>query len=382
MMRYLLLVIVLACAALPSHAQLDSAAIAATDSELLLRAQQVDSTYKWLKDFRDVINDVADRGGRQKQKERIKQATDAFLKLYDNINTAKITAVPPVRIQCAELDSDRFELDSLPRVADTDLTRAEFKELLKQLDAIKVPYTKLVVYVHFEPLNSTNNKQFNRLIEHYNKQLKSVGRRMGRVLQQARNEDDDYFTQDSHNRLSLAMYELSLAQQHILLELHRFANLPDIQQSASHTATTTDNISTEVGELRKDVDTVDATVTRIENALLKGPQTGALYVAITADTRQSIGAHLYGHLKNNKGFAWGGGLGTLYTGDSNSVAGHAQVGAGKGLLHAAIGALYDFNSGSVSPTGTIYVINKPLVVGLGVSQQRVMVHVGLKVTKP
>ena len=207
-------------------------------SELEASSHQVNSAYDAIKIFRDAVNHDTDNGikddqcGNPGSKENYEILLETLLitgdypaKSFQIIIKKLESGYLNCKYSESMLDSILHETDSSDFIYFLDsiqLLRTKenpgdyymgevdlFLKSLKLIDASQNYIENLIYKIEFDTIQSNiKNDYIIELVREYNRELESVGRRMGRLILSAVNEDPDYVTPSSQTRLDLARSDL------------------------------------------------------------------------------------------------------------------------------------------------------------------------------
>jgi hypothetical protein len=220
-----------------------------------------------------------------------------------------------------------------------------FIEIYKFVKKLSIDYEILLFEVKIEPLQNCCAAENEIYTQKYNEILASIGRRMGRLIQHAMNEDEDYVTNNSITRLDLAIAELR-----------------------NHEYFLRNSITSQkvVAERKPVVDTIYV-VTKIPELDLSRKN----YISAVVDMQNFFGIGFYS--TGTLDF----GLDALYNFSSDfNLALQPKVGVGRGMYHFALGAYYLAEENYVEPMGNIYIISNNFLGGVGFNANRILFSIG------
>ncbi len=302
--------------------------------------KRIEEAYSTIKNFRDTINYYAD-------KKLLPNQVVSYDKLYAHLYSS-------IKKGGANLKTESFLPDffanldvklqeDAKRINNLTDDSARFIESYKLLKKLQNPYEVRLFEVEIVPFNCASMPEISKLSADYNDQLKSVGRRMGRLIQSAMLEDADYVTPNSLSRLDLAMTELMLIEYNLRDEFNSRITPPKAIKDTIY-------------------------------VLCKEPEidlTRQYYISGVVDLENSLGIGLYAPGKFDVG------IDLLFNPTSEGdVIIHPKIGAGRGMFHFALGGYYQIVENSLEFTANIYVLNKRLLGGVGFNTNRILFSLG------
>jgi hypothetical protein len=305
--------------------------------KLDILSKKIDLTYGIIKDFREAINFEADRVGSEQEK--------SFKEIYQK-TFSRLQAIG-CNIDLDSLDLDFFtQSDSMGiaqfnnRLSDSSFTN--FYRYISLIDTSDNPYEKRLFTVKLGKYScATMGLAFE--INSYNDAIKSVSRRMGRLIQSAALERPDYVTPASLTRLDLAMAELKIAEYHL-----REAIKND-QNATSCNCKPAEPVKTQ----------------EVEDA--RG------YLIAITDLNNSLGL---GYLHNfNNGLDLG--MDVLFVPvHEGDIVFHPKIGMQINHLHLALGGWITAVLNEMEFTANVYYSFNRSLLGVGFNQNRIMVSFG------
>jgi hypothetical protein len=248
---------------------------------------------------------------------------------------------------------DPFSEDERNRLINAQNSNEQILILAEILN--KKPYDPLLILLELEPLKTSDSiprTYKDELIQQFNTYQASFGRRLGRLVQNAIIQEDVYYvTPKSWERFFSSLYELHEVAQNLDQEIQSTAP----SSSTNMTFNPSINIDYQVNS---------------EKPIIRLEQQGAYLVT---DFRQSYGVGWYGAFKYIDL-----GLDILYTGENGTgLKFHPKIGAGKGIIHFAVGGLANTTNGTFEVSGNLYLIFKDFTGGIGVTQNSVLFSFGV-----
>lgn len=322
------------------------------EQQLQARMLEIDEYYEYAKTFRIKVNswyrhdtiESAKSYGDKALKELNDSLGDSF-KITDEFIEGRVET----GMKDPFSDYDRKRIKSAQSSSDKILV---LSEILREK-----PYDPLLIELKLDSFKTSNSKAptyKDELISQFNAYQASFGRRLGRMVQSAMMQEDVYYvTPKSWERFTSSLYKLQEAARSLDAEIQ------SDPENASTSMVFKPTINIDYQIFSKKVKKIPVL-----------EQQGAYLVT---DFRQSYGVGWYGAFKHLDL-----GLDVLYTGENGSgLKFHPKIGAGKGIIHFAVGGLANTTNGTLEVSGNFYLIFKKVTGGIGVTQNRLLFSIGV-----